>query len=461
MSFTVVLDRYLNESVTEYGAILDLELKTADHKYQNEFSELLHNDDKEALLEKLIDSAKLFLKHMGDNAFEPTANLYINTIDSLTSEMDVDVLEPIENAVKNLGVEEYDASKSNVKPISIISVLSNVFNFVPETSRLRVLILQQIVDLASKNFLQSLLSPIANDFSSWISKVQDANNEDVGKLAHQLFAEIYVFNQTEALNFYSSLLQNEELELYFSAEDRESFVLKALSAKKYFVIKDADFGSKLNDPALAQLLKLVQTANLEDFASFVSTPEGKSLGEKLNLNKLSSRVKCTAIPKVLEKLSEESEKHAFGYEQIAREISVSEEEVEGFLIECIQQGFITGRLSQPEKILYLNRVNSAYATNAPLTAEDWQKAGKYLQKWSTTVDGLQSLMKSLISKSGKRMLPPRSIQIFHQQKQEMKEQMQKERERRQEQEKQENIENKQKQDESQDAAATAEEVSVA
>ncbi|EIF46727.1 putative cop9 signalosome subunit 7 [Brettanomyces bruxellensis AWRI1499] len=138
MSFTVVLDRYLNESVTEYGAILDLELRTTDHKYQNEFNELLQNDNKDALLAKLVDSAKVFLKNMGDNAFEPTANLYINTIDSLTSEMDVDVLGPIESAVKNLGVEQYIASKSNVKPTSVISVLSNVFNFVPETSRLRV-----------------------------------------------------------------------------------------------------------------------------------------------------------------------------------------------------------------------------------------------------------------------------------------------------------------------------------
>ncbi|KAF6014865.1 hypothetical protein HII12_001283 [Brettanomyces bruxellensis] len=460
MSFTVVLDRYLNESVTEYGAILDLELRTTDHKYQNEFNELLQNDNKDALLAKLVDSAKVFLKNMGDNAFEPTANLYINTIDSLTSEMDVDVLGPIESAVKNLGVEQYIASKSNVKPTSVISVLSNVFNFVPETSRLRVLILQQIVDLASRNYLQSLLSPtIAKNFLCWILKVEDADTEDVRKLANQIFAEIYTFNQTEALTFYSNLLQNENLESAFNAEDRENFVLKALSAKKYFAIKDAGFSSKLNDPALAQLLVLIQTANLKEFNTFISTSEGKSLSVKLDLDTLSLRVKCTAIPKILETLSEESGKHAFGYEEIAKEICVSGAEVEEILIECIQQGFITGRLSQPEEILYLNRVNSAYATNAPLTAEEWQKAGKYLQKWSVTIDGLQSLIKNLISKNGKRMLPPEAIQIFHQQKQEMKEQMQKERERRQEQDKQENIELEHKGGESQ--TATAEEVSVA
>ncbi|VEU21372.1 DEKNAAC102386 [Brettanomyces naardenensis] len=447
MAFTIVLDRYLNESVTEYGAILDLELKTGEQKYQGEFEKLLKDDTKLELLSQIVDSSKSFLPNFTDKSLEPTVNLYLHTLDVLTSDLGVDITEALAQVLENIDVPAYTSISTDVKPTSVISVLSNIFNFVPEESQLRVGILNDIVDLVSTNDLQSLLLPIAESFPLWLSKIDDVNNDDWRSLANGIFSQIYEQNQTEALKFYKKLIQSEDGAQKLEAQDYDDFLLKALTSNKYFNIFDLDIASKLGDATLSQLLKLVQDADIQGFLTFISN-EGKSLSETVNVEKLTYKVKYLAIARVLEAIEEETGRNEFTYEHIAKELDIPLEDIEEFLINCIHQGLITGRLSQVKQVFYLSKIDRLSTPSKSLDSKDWQRANKYLQDWSSTIEGMQSLIKNLISRKGKRTLPPQAIQIFHQQKQELKEHLQQEKQK--ERERQQEIQRREDQEEEQE-----------
>lgn len=428
------MDGYLNEAVAEYGAILDLELQKTSDGYNDKFEQLLKDDKKEELLKQVVESSKLLIPKFGDKPFEPTVNLYLHTLDVLTSDGDSDIIDALTKTVENIDAIHYDSEKSRVKPTSIISALSNIFNFLPEFASLRLEILQNIVSVATNNYLQSLLSPIVENIVSWITPIQDADPSAIRTLVNDIFDEIYARHQQQALEFYKSLIQSEQVSSALDSADYEKFTLKALSANKYFKISDLELSTKLNDPALTQLLKIVDTANLAQFNTFVAGSESKSLGDKIDLKQLSKRVQALTFATTLGDIEESTGNTAFPYEQISDEVKVPEDEVEEFVVYCIQQGLVSGRLSQSDKKFYLTRISREQLSNRPLNGADWVRAGENLDKWANSIRNLQSFIKNLSLKNRKRMLPPQVIQIYHQQKQELKEKREREQEQHREEE---------------------------
>ncbi|QPG72758.1 hypothetical protein FOA43_000059 [Brettanomyces nanus] len=428
MAFSIVLNRYINESVAEYGAILDFELKEVDNKYQKSYEELLKNDDKQELLNQIVGSSKFLLVNFSDKSLEPTANLYIHILDALTSELNIDISGVFKQVLTNFSSESLSKS-AEIKPTTVISLLSNIFNFLKESNHLRADILKDIITLVSANDLQSMLLPIAQNFSVWLSDIEGVTDDEWRALANQIFAQIYAQDQMAALTFYKKLVESETDSSKLQPQDYDEFLVKVLSSKKYFNVCNLDIGAKLGDGSLAHLFEIIRNADLSEFLTFVNSKEGSKLGDKLDLAKLTYKVKYLAAPQVLEKFEEETGKNEFSYEQIAQQLDVPSDSIEEFLINCIQQGLITGRLSQAKQVFYLSKIDRLNTPSKTLNAKDWHRANQYLENWSRTIEDLQSLIKNLTSRKGKKMLPPQAIQTFHQQKQELKEHLQQEKQK--------------------------------
>lgn len=430
MPFTIVLDLPLNESLTEYGAILDLELKSEDHEYQTKFDTLLSDDKKNDLLAEIVDSAQYLLTKFSDRSLEPTFNLYLHILDELSSELDADLESVLGEVLEKLQIAAYSPQDSAIKPTSVISLLSNVFNFVPETCHLRVQLLGNVLKLVISYSLDNLVSPFTASLPDWLAAIDGITGLEWRELINKAFIALYErSSQVEALTFYKKLVTDERLE----PRDFDRFLLRVLQAHKYFNVSDLSLESKLGDASLTQSFTILKNGDVAAFNEFITTPEGVSIAKQVGKDRFAQKVRQGALVLSLEKIEEESGSNEFTYAQISEAISAPSEQVEEFLIESIQQGLVSGRLSQVEQKFYLSKIDRLVTPSRKISANDWQRIQGYLENWSKTIDDTQALIENLQARKGKKMLPPQAIQVFHQQKQELKEQQQKERHQRQEQ----------------------------
>ncbi|KAH3665773.1 hypothetical protein OGAPHI_003961 [Ogataea philodendri] len=413
--FTIVSERFVGECAVEYAAALDLELKT---EYKASFEALADQENKQELLTKVLESSQDLAK-LSDTAFEPTFNLLLHLIDILRSELDVSLeqqLEPVLTQLQKIPVVPDDVlskERSQIRVSSLVSALSNLFNFIPSQSSLRVAVLKTIISTVSTHSLSNVAGPLAQYLKVWLLEC-GASSSDVQEIYLQTIELLFKDQKdSQAVQLFKELVQISNSSL--SSSEYSRFLVLCFNSPAYIGLDSINFEPLQQDPVLYSLLSTYKDSNLQEYASL-----SKSLSSyNIDSENLSNKLKLAAVTRIASKKSQLS------YTEISNELHVPLDQVEEFLIKCIKSGLISGRLDQDKELFYIHKVSKLNS----VSKEDWEFISTKLSGWSAQITHLQTVIESTQSRKGKRVPPPQVLQKFYQQKQELKEQLQQEREK--------------------------------
>lgn len=370
----IVVDESWQESTAEYAAALDhlVEGSTFSEKLQKHISE---DKPTPALFQELLETIDT-LKSLRDSDFEPLFNLLIHT---LTFSQDFESLISQSQIISQLAsIETKDArdffnrDKKSIKSTTIISILSTIFNLVPSSSKFRVSILDAILSIIEKNQAFQLAVPITESLKLWLTQA-GASKEVIGDFLFRVFSMYYNIDQTAAIEFYNQqALQNA------SAEHRDAFIIKCLSTEKVLDLRA--LSKKFNDNApVCELLKIYVSHDLQKLEQF-----GKSNLEKLDISfdALAYKLRILTVARLALQSS------TLPYSQVSDELHINQDEVETCLIDAVNEGIISGRISQLEQVFYVYKVS----VFGEFSKENWKTISSSLNTWSSTLKEVQSII---------------------------------------------------------------------
>ncbi|KAG7763997.1 hypothetical protein KL946_003437 [Ogataea haglerorum] len=406
--FTIVSERFAGECAVEYAAILDSELNT---EYKSGFEILAEQENKQELLTKVLESSRELAK-LSDKVFEPTFNLLLHLIDILRSELDVSLeqqLSVILPEIQKVAVVPDDVlskDRSGIRVSSLVSVLSNLFNFVPSQSQLKVQVLKYILSIVSQHSMPNLAGPLAQHLKVWLTDCS-ASSEDIKIIYMQVIELLFKDqNDAQAVTLFKELIQLGGSSL--SISEYSQFFIYTLNSAAYINLDSIDFEPLQQDTVLYKLLSIYKDSNLEDFATLCKDLSAYNI----DIDNLTNKLKLVAVTRIA------SKKNQLSYAEISDELHIALDQVEEFLIKCIKSGLIAGRLDQDKEQFYIHKVSKLSST----TKEDWEFISSRLSGWTSQIAKLQAAIESVQSRRGKRVPPPQVLQKFYQQKQELKEQ---------------------------------------
>ncbi|GME81121.1 unnamed protein product [Ambrosiozyma monospora] len=409
MPFNITLDRFLNESVTEYAAILDSAQGPKVTTHQDSFSKLLENEDQKTKLSTELISTIPLLPKLNEKAFEPTFNLLLHSLDVLASESSLSYESDLLPKVI-AEIAKYQ-ELSNVTVISSISVLSNIFNILPPSSALRIEIIELTLSIIKKYKLLELVEPLSKHLSVWLHNA-NATEAKTNKIIIQAADLLYLENQEASLALFESLIKESRA---VSADDQTNYFVKLVNSKLPY--KDiSNLNLKLNNATLTELLSLYSNLEVPAYSAFVKKTDLSKFN--IDADTLSTKLNYASITKLA------ANKSQITYKEVSETFGLPLSEVESYLIRCIGAKLVSGRLSQEKQIFYIHQVSKLDA----VTKKDWESINESLTAWKSKIAELTELIEVLATKKNKRAGHPAVLQAFHQQKQELKEQQQQDRE---------------------------------
>lgn len=417
MAFTIVIDNDLHFSLLELAAILDLELKSAEHHYKPLFQKLLGENNNDEIIKQLYEIPQYFLRNFSKKSFEPSINLYIhivNLVNEKSPSLDLfsNLLEYVDpNSSKNKNLTKLDI------PYDIIIIaLTNIFNSVPTTSILRFDALYSLVDIIVKENVSGTIQNVAKNIIEWVTLITDSiNPTKVADLFTAIFNQYALEDEKCAVNFFANVIINKPTLL--NSNSLINFFTKILNSTTiYDISKYQSIFSLIEDASFVNLLKLYLAG---DNQTYITSKSEFSSNSQINFDNLDSSFQSLAI---LNYLASSSGSASIPYDVISKETGVPLDVLELKLITLISEGFIIGKLSQSTNSVILNSINySSPSLSSNSNLVNWNEIGTLLNSWNENITNLHSIVQTLIVKRGKRVNAPPVVMAFHQQKLEAKE----------------------------------------
>lgn len=411
MSFTIISDRLITEYLVEYAAILDFSTKS--NTYSPKFTTL--TEESSDLVSSVLESITT-LNSLPDRDFESSYNLliqifqqqeFIEYTELLSSNLSIfsNLVSLIPESEANSIDYLLNRNGNKVKAATIISVLSNFFNSIPENSNLRIEILKSIIKVIEISNSISLLSEtFINNLSKWLIK-SNASNDEIKSIltnvSNILFKESS--RKNSALSLYKSLLKNDEINT--DSKDLANFVILSLKSNSYEDLTDFNLSELSSfDPILSELAQLYNNIDLTKFLSFASSNNSIFTKYDLNESELTHILRVASITKLTLR------NRILQFSKIASELSIPESEVEEYIFNCIQFGILEGRISQSQQVLYVHKVKSI----GSFDEENWKLIKSKLTAWKLS---LKEIKETVDQVSNNKSRPKRSQQQQQQNKQ--------------------------------------------
>lgn len=404
MSFTIISDRLITEYLVEYAAILDFSTKS--NTYSPKFTTL--TEESSDLVSSVLESIKT-LNSLPDREFESSYNLliqifqqqeFIEYTELLSSNLSIfsNLVSLIPESEANSIDYLLNRNGNKVKAATIISVLSNFFNSIPENSNLRIEILKSIIKVIEISNSISLLSEtFINNLSKWLIK-SNASNDEIKSIltnvSNILFKESS--RKNSALSLYKSLLKNDEINT--DSKDLANFIILSLKSNSYEDLTDFNLSELSSfDPILSELAQLYNNIDLTKFLSFASSNNSIFTKYDLNESELTHILRVASITKLTLR------NRILQFSKIASELSIPESEVEEYIFNCIQFGILEGRISQSQQVLYVHKVKSI----GSFDEENWKLIKSKLTAWKLS---LKEIKETVDQVSNNKSRPKRSQQ---------------------------------------------------
>lgn len=407
MSFTIISDRLITEYLVEYAAILDYFTKS--NTYSPKFTTL--TEESSDLVPSVLESIKT-LNSLPDREFESSYNLliqifqqqeFIEYTELLSSNLSIfsDLVSLIPESEANSIDYLLNRNGNKVKAATIISVLSNFFNSIPEDSKLRVEILKSIIKVIEISNSTSLLSEtFTNNLPKWLIKSNAPNDEIKSILTN---VSNILFKQSSrknsALSLYKTLLNNDEIST--DSKDLANFVVLSLKSNSYEDLTDFNLSELSSfDPTLSELAQLYNNIDLAKFLSFASSNNSIFTKYDLNETELTHILRVASITKLTLR------NRILPFSKIASELSIPESDVEEYIFNCIQFGILEGRISQSQEVLYVHKVKSI----GSFDEENWKLIKSKLTAWKLSLKEIKETVDQVSNNKSRQKRTPQQQQ---------------------------------------------------
>ncbi|KAF9266295.1 PCI-domain-containing protein [Marasmius fiardii PR-910] len=261
-------------------------------------------------------------------------------------------------------------------------VLSNLFNALPRTSRLRLSVYRTLLDTATSNDELAFLQLSRADVNHWMEEWEISQEEKSAFL--KTIADAYAkFDQLTTSYTYSiSYLQSLPST---SAETRNAaidVIATALCLPSVFDFDalfriDAVVGCK--DEEIFSLLQVFLSGGLTEFKAWEASHPQAFAKYNLERTQLEHKIKLLTLAS----LGFKNVGQNLPYSSIAEAIQVDKSEVETWVIDIIRAGLLWGKMSQTKQTLHIIR-----STARTFEREQWEALEKRLLAWKSGLNNV-------------------------------------------------------------------------
>lgn len=382
-----VIDNELGSSIRELAQIID-GLNENDEFSQAITKHIADNGqvkDKKALIPPVYEASKPeLMKKLNDKEFESTFNLIIYVLNSLwegnTSAMVTESNQVlIKNLVKTSPPEQLSLrDRKSIKATSILSELTLIFNLLPSTSPVRVIIIQTIVDFFKD--LQLDFKLLQGSFSSqligWLVQAENITSENVKKVFWEFIFLDKSYNEN-SLKLINTFTKQFEITSVDELHNLIKFTLNSDVVDLSFLINN-HVSKALITYENDDLVKLFNQYLAGD--AITSNP--------YNFPNLEFKSKLLSLCKFFEN----SNKYEFKF----NEIPVNDQlELEVLLINCIKFKLIEGKLDQLNGQFNLTRVNKFILPNdAENISKNLESIKQNLNNWKQSLINVNDVVQN-------------------------------------------------------------------
>jgi translation initiation factor 3 subunit M len=399
MASVIVVDTELEDSIREYGQIIDsinntTDFSTALKSFLPEASwtqQQLSNDAKAGLSKEILTvSTSETLKKLTDKEFEPTFYLLIHILSQLSSHDEIlnNVKSPIYTILFEVNPKQPPSlrDRRSIKSTSVLSILSTIFNLLPKESKTRVYVLENVLKVIKTSGIDfSLIQDnIGTNLLQWLQETK--TNQDEIKAIFWDFIELDGEYSQKSLEYIKSFTSSNTL----SKDELLKLVKFALSSK----IVDVSF---LVNNNVAQALSANSSEPLVTlFQKYVHGEiiPAEQIPSDLPADFINSKSKILALAKFFADSTAAGSDHdaiVFKYSEIPN--VASSLEFEEILIEAIKAGVIEGKLNQLDETFYLTRVNRFIIAGED-NSKNWTQVKLALEQWQSSLTDINDIVKT-------------------------------------------------------------------
>ncbi|CAO3608913.1 unnamed protein product [Cunninghamella blakesleeana] len=342
-----------------------------DAPYVKEIQSLLESDKNSVYTQLAKDVSILLTKN--NRELEHAFNLAIIIILDAPEQA-------FSSAVKALveSLTKTESSKVSLKQ----KILLNLYNTLPSNSPLRYDVFIGLVDVtAQADELESLTSQLAN-VDTW-AKQWGIDITTERQLYQYLSEKLDQANEKKlALDFLLKKLATFEEKNEESDKIAKVAILQAVAMENYFAFEDLiQFKAiqQIKDSDEYKLLDLFLNGHLDTYEAFVKSHKGLITDEETGLRKI--RLLSLAS------LGSENLARELSYAEISKALSISENDVEMWVIDVIRAGLVEAKLDQLNKTVIVHR--SIYRV---FGKDQWQQLSVRLNAWKDSLNEILTVI---------------------------------------------------------------------
>ncbi|KAK6465360.1 hypothetical protein DFJ63DRAFT_310457 [Scheffersomyces coipomensis] len=400
MASVIVVDTELKDSIKEYAQIIDA--VNGNTEFSGSVVSDLGDGDaeiehKSELITKITQvSTSSTLTKLSDREFEPAFYLLIHILSELSEKSSAELLDDENSYVIKLLLESNPEKQAlvrdrkTVKSTSILSILTNIFNLIPEVSKTRIYLIKQILNIVkSSNIKFSIIeNNLGNNLINWLTKSQ-ANDTEIRSIFWD-FIQLDSEFSLKSLTLIKSFTLNYELQSIQELYNLINFALSSKTVDVSFLITNnvaQSLQAHAQDSLVATFTKYVQ-------GDLVTVPESFS-----NFKFINQKSRILSLAKFLSEKSQSNDHDSiiFKYDEIPTELAANSYEFETLLVNSIRANVIEGKLNQLESTFYLSRVNRfilAGGNNHQVNANNWNEVKQALYEWKNSLANINEIVKA-------------------------------------------------------------------
>ncbi|KAI2638051.1 PCI-domain-containing protein [Xylaria nigripes] len=273
-----------------------------------------------------------------------------------------------------------------------LNVLTTIFNMLKPNDELRFNVFMAIMRFLKLHGMFEHLKPYLKNLDSWMNEWGSDSEEQ--RQAYEAVAET-AREAGDAYTAYQYILK--ALRTFGDSEVKTEVAQKiALRALQTALLSPTqyDFQDLLNVPCVQalsethpvyfELLTVFAEKDLEDYNQFREEHEGFVENEKLDAEKLQTKMRLLTFGS----LAARTQTREIPYDEIAKALQISPQEVELWIIDVIRAQLVEGRMSQQKKVFLVHRT-----TYRVFGEKQWRQLGDLVDTWRDTLARVASTLR--------------------------------------------------------------------
>ncbi|ODV79805.1 uncharacterized protein CANTADRAFT_48991 [Suhomyces tanzawaensis NRRL Y-17324] len=390
MASVIVVENDLKDSAREYAQIIDAanqnkEFSESLGKFFKDGSDEISN--KSELIDELYKGSSTgVLSKLTDKEFEPTFNLLVYLVGEIAGKQAWDDSKsPLfqilldTNPKQKLSLRD----RKSIKTSTILSAFNTIFNLLPQTSRTRLTILHQILNVVeTSNFDYSIIEKNFGSNLVQCATAAQATDAEVKELFWK-FVNLDTKYTEKSLHSIKKFTQSHSL----NVEELKSLIKFALSSET------VDISFLVNNNVASALAANTNEPLVSIFKQYITgeVVEQSKIQDGLPAEFIHNKSRILSLARFFSQASQS--KIVFQYSEIPNGDSAYE--LESLLVTAIKTGVFEGKLNQLAQTFTLSRVNKLIvAGNDQQNAESWKDAKQALIDWKTSLTNIKDIVKS-------------------------------------------------------------------